>query len=321
MHTSAAPASTTASTAARRSPRRTTTRQPTAVLPAVGPVEDGDAGARPPAASVHRAARDPRGEGGGDAGRRRGDARARSCRRRGRRAGRGALRSSSSRTTIDPAPRRWTMSTRRPGRPPPSAAAGRRRRAGPRRRPGRAAVAASRPAESAEPGSVIGPPGVEQCAHRLGERGQGQHAGSSAALSRTGSTSAPQPVASRTRAADAGHTASRAAATCSSVSTSSRWIAATGCTRQRGERGPHRRRPAAAGARPSASAAPGPRSPARRPAGRSPAPPGPGARPGRRDREAAGSPDGVTGGYRQRRTPMDPDGSTFPVSRAFRSGL
>jgi len=32
------------------------------------------------------------------------------------------------------------------------------------------------------------------------------------------------------RAADAGHTASRTVATCSSVSTSWRWMAATGCT-------------------------------------------------------------------------------------------
>ena len=45
--------------------------------------------------------------------------------------------------------------------------------------------------------------------------------------------SSSQPVASRTRAADAGQTASRAAAACSSVSTSSRWMAATGAPSDR----------------------------------------------------------------------------------------
>ena len=61
---------------------------------------------------------------------------------------------------------------------------------------------------------------------------------SSTADSRTGTMSSPQPVARRTRAAGAGQTTSRAAATCSSVSTSARWTAATGCTGLAVERAP-----------------------------------------------------------------------------------
>ena len=141
---------------------------------------------------------------------------------------------------------------------------------------------------------------------------------SSAALSRTGSTSWPQPVARRTRAADAGQTASRAAATCSSVRTSSRWKAASGCTRR-----PSRasRTAPASWSRSAALSQCGTRtSGPGAPAGRA-VTGGPG---NRRTRRAAllraprlprsgGCTGGASrGGYRQRRTPMDPSGQKLP---------
>ena len=150
-------------------------------------------------------------------------------------------RSSSSTTTTEPAPLRCTSSRRSPGvaRSGSSASATSRRSATPTR------VGRSRCSSPADD-----PPkrdSVTQGSRRRAASGRRPAARArtarwlrSAALRRTGSTSSSQPVARRTRWAEAGQTASRAAATCSSVSTSSRWIAATGCIEAHGQRGANR---------------------------------------------------------------------------------
>ena len=182
------------------------------------------------------------------------------------------MRSSSSRTTSEPAPDRWTTSSRRPGvASDGSTASATSRRSATSIRRGRSRW--SRPAEPRRTGcpSCAAPP-PSRARTTSGRSGSARTPASSAALRRTGSTSSSQPVARRTRAAEAGHTASRAAATCSSVSTSSRWIAATGCTRRPVERRADRGREldAVRGGQPVR--APGPRRRARRRAARSRSP-------------------------------------------------